>query len=71
MNEMEFRKYSINASIICISDYGVFDSMEDVEKEIKDGISSVLEDIVESYNDVFKFEISDGLVRVDGSDKSD
>lgn len=58
MDGLEFKKLDCGVIVICISENGVVEDLEDIKDEIENGISDVLDDIVDRRNSVVKFKVN-------------
>lgn len=69
MAKLEFENLKCDVTIICIRKDGAIVDLDEIKNEIQDGIETVLDDIVNSRNNIIDYEISDVVLAADGSDK--
>ena len=69
MAKLEFENLKCVATITCISKDAAIDDLDAIKTEIQDGIESVIDEIVDTRNNVVDYEISDVVLIADGSDK--
>ena len=69
VNDLKFEKLVCSTTIVCISENGKIEDLEDVKDEIESGFNDVLCDVMNTHNCVVKFEISDCILLSDGDCK--
>ena len=68
MSELGFKQIKFGGIITVVSENGKVADYDDIEDEIKDSLDGVFSNIVDSYNNVIKHEILDGVEIANGSD---
>lgn len=71
MAKLEFKNLECSTIITCICEDGAINDFDGIKNEIKDGFETILEEIVDSRNNVVQFDVGDIVLSSDGSDKED
>lgn len=68
MSELGFKRINFGVVVTFVSENGAVEDQKEIEDEIKESLDSVFYNIMDSYNNVVKFEILDGVEIANGSD---